>query len=437
MYKLACATRADRPMMDTSGPWIQPTPWPYITWDLNVQLCYWPVCASGRVELGNSLVDALYKNQQALIDNVRPEEWQHDSAMVAVVSSHDLREPRNGDMRYYDCVGNLTWALHNCWLIYRHCMDEHMLAQKIFPLLRRSVNLYFHLCEQGDDGRIHLPPTYSPEYNQGKSRSNPDCNYDLALFRWGCRTLIDICRRLNRDDPLMDRWKDVLDRLTPFSEDETGLTIARGVPMSYSHRHYSHLLMIYPLYLLNVEQEENRDLIEKSLLHWISFEGALMGYSFTGASSISAAMGNGNKSLEYLEGLYPFLLPNGMYKEAGPVMETPLSAAQCIHDMLIQSWGNVVRVFPAVPDAWQNLCFYRLRAEGAFEISAERRNGTTLWVSVKSLAGEPLVIKPGLGTSGIKIKVARGDTIGNLESADGLFPLQLDKGQQVILTAAE
>lgn len=29
-----------------------------------------------------------------------------------------------------------------------------------------------------------------------------------------------------------------------------------------------------------------------------------------------------------------------MYKEAGPVIETPLSGAQCIHDMLLQSWGG-------------------------------------------------------------------------------------------------
>ena len=35
--------------------------------------------------------------------------------------------------------------------------------------------------------------------------------------------------------------------------------------------------------------------------------------------------------------------------ESGPVIETPLSGAQCIHDMLLQSWGGKIRVFPAVP----------------------------------------------------------------------------------------
>ncbi len=43
MYKLAAATRADRALMDNQGPWLQPTPWPYATWNLNVQLSYWPL----------------------------------------------------------------------------------------------------------------------------------------------------------------------------------------------------------------------------------------------------------------------------------------------------------------------------------------------------------------------------------------------------------
>lgn len=81
-----------------------------------------------------------------------------------------------------------------------------------------------------------------------------------------------------------------------------------------------------------------------------------------------------------------------MYKEAGPVIETPLSGAQCIHDMLLQSWGGKIRIFPAVPDAWQDVAYSGLRTEGAFKVSASRKQGKTEFVHIKSLAGEPCIV---------------------------------------------
>ncbi len=66
-------------------------------------------------------------------------------------------------MRYYDLVGNLPWTMHNMWWQYRYSMDDEMLREKIYPLLRRSINLYLHMVGEGEDGKLRLPPTYSPE----------------------------------------------------------------------------------------------------------------------------------------------------------------------------------------------------------------------------------------------------------------------------------
>jgi|GEM_PF-3793399 len=51
-----------------------------------------------------------------------------------------------------------------------------------------------------------------------------------------------------------------------------------------------------------------------------------------------------------------------------------------VHEMLLQSWSptpgkldsEVVRVFPAVPDAWRDVEFNDLRAEGGYRVSATR-----------------------------------------------------------------
>lgn len=149
--------------------------------------------------------------------------------------------------------------------------------------------------------------------------------------------------------------------------------IGAGVPFAMSHRHYSHMLAVYPLYEINGSTDAERALIEKSLAHWVGFEGALQGYTFTGAASMSALLGKGEDALKYLGQLMSrFIQANTMYKESGPVIETPLSAAQSLHDMVCQSWGDTIRVFPALPAAWQELTVHDFRTQGAFLLSAVR-----------------------------------------------------------------
>jgi alpha-L-fucosidase 2 len=91
-----------------------------------------------------------------------------------------------------------------------------------------------------------------------------------------------------------------------------------------------------------------------------------------------------------------FVQPNTMYYEAGPVIETPLSGAQSLHDMLCQSWGGVIRIFPAVPAAWADVTLDDFRTQGAFLVSAVRRAGVTTFVKVHSLAGEPCRVRTGI-----------------------------------------
>ncbi|MBF8187516.1 twin-arginine translocation signal domain-containing protein [Nonomuraea sp. K274] len=426
LYKIASATREHAPVMATTGPWLQPTGWPNIWWNLNVQLEYWMINGSNHLEL-DALTRTLDENRQVLIDHV-PEQYRSDSAGVSRSSDMYARGARLGIPGQGEPeLGNLTWALHNVWLSYRHTMDTDVLRDVLFPLLRRSVNYYLHFLTPGADGRLHLPTTFSPEYGGA-----PDCTFDLALIRWGCRTLLESADTLKIDDPLKGRWRQVLDTLVDYQVDENGYMIGAGVPFAKSHRHYSHLLQIYPLNEITWEQPDKRDLIEKSLQHWIGFTGALQGYSFTGAASIAAQQGKGDNSLYYLRELMQqgFIKPNTMYRESGgPVIETPLSAAQSLHDMLVQSWGGLIRIFPAAPDAWPDLTVHNFRTEGAFLVSAVRQAGATRWVRVRSLAGQPCRLRHGIA--------GRCTVLGARwkELDDGVIELDLRKDHEALVYA--
>jgi alpha-L-fucosidase 2 len=68
-------------------------------------------------------------------------------------------------------------------------------------------------------------------------------------------------------------------------------------------------------------------------------------------------------------------------------LEGNFAAAAGLQEMLLQSHGGTIRVFPAIPDTWKDVSFTTLRAEGAFLVSAQRINGNTKSVEIVSEKG--------------------------------------------------
>ncbi len=424
MYKMASATRADRPLIDLMGPWSRPNAWAMMWWNLNVQLCYWPMLASNHLDLGESLYRTLDEKKANLINA------ENDTAWLGRCSSYDLVSTAAGEL------SNLTWVMHNYYLHYRYSMDEAMLRNRIFPLLKQSVNKTRLSLVTEADGKLHIKNSVSPEY-EIKPNPNPDCNYDLTLLRWGCQTLLAINDRFQLNDPLVPEWQKILRDLTPYPADENGFKVSAQVPFAESHRHYSHLFMIYPLYTMNLETHpEDRELALKSINHWLGMRTKWTAFSMTGAASFYALLGKGDEAAESLNLLLDNnwgakmncrMSPNTMYMEAGQaVMESPLSVPAAMHDMLLSSWGDRIRVFPAIPTAWPDVSFYHLRTEGAFLVSAVRKGGATQWIEIKSLAGSPCRI-----STDLKNPVTDGKTLKPI--APGLYDLDIAKGETVLI----
>ncbi|NQV32752.1 MAG: alpha-L-fucosidase [Phycisphaeraceae bacterium] len=430
IYRLGCTSRTGRYYVDCPGIWFQGGGWAYTTTNWNIQCAHWGVYAANRLEQGQELLDRLHKNLDELIKAVRPVEWQADSAYLPHEVAGDMIGNREQDMRYYKEVGNLPWTINNFWSQYRFSMDDEMLREKIYPLLRRSINLYLHMVEEGDDGKLHLPPTYSPETGVWE-----DANFDLALFKWGCHTLLKASKRLGINDPLIPQWKNVVTHLVDFPADESGFRLGSNQASSPNHRHFSNLLMIYPLYLVNIEQEGSKDALQTSYDRAHSING-LPAMVQSHAGPIGAALGQGDTVLEGLKRLQGNLFPNGMWYNT-PCLESSLGMANIVQNMLIQSWTDPakdepgpIRVFPAIPAAWKDVEFHDLRTEGAFLVSANRTNGATQWVRIKSLAGEPCRVRPGLGGE-VRIKSDRKIKLRLV--SPGVYEIDMKKGDTVWL----
>lgn len=392
LYKLGSATRSDRLPIDLMGPWYHNhTPWPAIWWNLNIQLTYSPLFAINHIELAEPLLNMLDEHVENLKKNV-PEGFIN-SAAIGRASSYDcLREVGQEH-------GLLMWTMLYYWKYCQYTHNFERMKTKFFPLMKLAVNYYRYLLTEGEDGYLHLPVSYSPEYGEAA-----DCNFELSLLRWGCSTLIKASEICQIEDTLVDESRRILQRLAPYPQDQDGLMIGKDVKLTYGHRHYSHLLMLYPLANLPLDVAENAELARRSILYWLSFKGGYQGYTYTGASSMSTLLGDGEKARSYLKVMLDrFLQPNSFYRESGPVFETPMSGLASFTEMLLLSQDSIIQVCPAIPQEWKNIHYKGLRAEGGFEVEVKRQNGITCEIKIHSLFGTPCLLKSDIPTHRMEV----------------------------------
>lgn len=140
----------------------------------------------------------------------------------------------------------------------------------------------------------------------------------------------------------------------------------------------------------------------------------------------------------FLPVIVPFLLVASFFVSAtAPAESAPLAAREDGEQSrwLVDLGTSKIRIFPAVPTAWKDASFDRLRAEGGFAVSAMRRGGKTTQVRIKSLAGQVCRIKPGFDGPPKLLVNGRPAAVKPIEK--GIYELPLIKGDEALLVSGE
>lgn len=412
MYKLACNTIGRIPAT-TQGVWI--TGGPDYHLNLNLQQSYWPVYTSNHLELGNSLYDVFFEMLPRFQEFCR-DFYGWDGAMAnGAIAPNGACVPCTFQWSFW--TGSGPWVAHHFWLHYLYSQDEVFLRDKAYPFMREFMNFFVGYLEKGEDGLYHLPWDSSPEFEY---MMGWDVTCSLALIRFLAESLLKSQDILGLSDPDAPKWEEILDHLTPYPEDETGLLIMKDTPLSHSHRHHSQLMPIHPLGLLDVNgTEEERDLISRSINTWLRQGfGEWIGEVWAWASQIASRIYKGNMACSFLD-RYADAFPSenslnmnndekeygqgGFFFLHGSESKAPegwpdrwprelslngsLGAAAAVLEMLLQSWTGIVRVFPAIPDRWHNAWFENLRAEGAFIVSSHLSDQQVTFIDITSEVG--------------------------------------------------
>lgn len=406
MYKLGCCSRPDSLPITLQGLWtadgVMP-PWSGdYHLDMNVQESYWPVYAANRLELAQCLYDT-FSACLPLWEERCGKFFGFDGLWSGCAIA-----PNGARIYGYHGVefwpGNVAWLAHHYWLHWLYSRDEQFLREQALPIMRGALRTYQNLLQQGEDGRLHLPLGYSPEWGEGSgARYGPDPAGDIALIRFLCGALIEAAQVLGLPEAEVAGWRDTLQRLADYPQGTEGLWVTARDYLWESHRHHTHLMAIHPLGVLNIEQgEQARALIMRSIGWLVQMgTGKWTGWSFPWAALIAARVGQGNLAWDMLRRYTDaFIKPNTLHINGDPrrfghswatyepmTLEAGFAFAAAIMEMLLQSWGGVLRLFPALPDRWHDAAFEDLRAEGAFLVSSRLHAGEVLYVRIASERG--------------------------------------------------
>jgi len=360
------------------------------------------------------------------------------------------------------------WLAQLAWLRWRHSMDRQWLAQRGYPLVRSAVEFYAANLEERADGHYHIPLSSSPEYDgPAPTAWCEDPNIDLALIRRCCHWLEEMERELGLDE-MTARAREMRERLVPYHllEFEHPASYVRGSAppgprvlalwrdkaLDYSHRHPSHLMAIHPAMDITIEgSQEEREIIAASLRHYLALgQYCWAGHTYVQMVSMAAVTGRGELAHNFLRQYCDhWVLPNGLHlnREIGQqgdshfggverarmtaqaqfTVETTCGIPCGISDMLLQSWGDRLRIFPAVPERWRDLLFLDLGAEGAFTVSALTRDGRVRWVRITAAVDGPCRLRNPFGEREFHVTGAAP------AEEDGLLVWQMAAGETVTL----
>jgi len=270
-------------------------------------------------------------------------------------------------------------------------------------------------------------------------------------MRWLFAATAELAAELGEADE-QQHWLSVLAECPEFSfsPDDGRLLVAPAMPLKESHRHFSHLMVIHPLGLLRWENGEKDQNIIRAALAELDRLGTdyWCGYSFAWLASLAARAKDGERAERALEIFAKAFCSSNSFHLNGDqtksgyskftyrpfTLEGNMAAAAGLQEMLLQSYGGVLRIFPAIPNSWRDVSFYHLRGEGAFLVSAKKENGLITRVEIIAETQSPLKVDNPFIKRAVKMQL---DGAEQVPSSDSLLEFRCRRGGRVLLQSKD
>lgn len=374
--------------------------------DMNVQMCYWPANMTGLHECHTPLfafLDAQVPTARAFARDL----YRCDGILLPVgIDGTNVRYPSN-----CECSSIAGWLAQHYWEHYAFTQDETFLRKQAYPFMKEVAAFYEDFLFRDGNGQPAILPSASPE-NQPKNypgRLSLNATIEIAIARELLDNLLQASILLGLDAERRPQWQQLADTL-PGLPVEDGLLQEWADPNAeenQDHRHFSHLYPLFPG--AAITPETTPELLDAAVNaireREAQFGTDAVGWSYAWLALLYARAGEGDEAFRCLstliKGFYTAdnLLSTlsdrsglglGRTKHGDLIqVEAGMGATAAIAEMVLQSHGGVIRILPALPEAWPEGKIQGLCARGAFEVDIAWQDGRARRVRIHSHAGKP------------------------------------------------
>ncbi|MBL4934608.1 glycoside hydrolase N-terminal domain-containing protein [Clostridium sp. YIM B02515] len=450
-YLFGSCSRKGAPPMPLQGVWTadnrQLPPWKgdYHN-DLNTQMSYYHYFKANHMEEGESFIDFLWN----LVPQARKfAKTFFDAPGLCLPSVMSIDGKALGGWPMYSInLTNQIWLCQSFEKHWRFTGDDEFLGEKAYPYFKETALCILRWLESDKDDKLILPLSSSPELHDDSLKAwlTPNSNYDLALLKYLFKTLYEMSSILNNDD--IKKWQEIVNRLPGLAVNEHNvLMLSPNESLTKSHRHFSHAMAIHPLYLMDYNGcDRDKQIIDATVEDLeVLGTGCWVGFSFTWMSELYAVQGNGEGAAYQLKLFWENLCSqngfhlNGDFKRRGIssfhyrpfTLEANMCAADALQEMLLQTNSGVIRVFPAVPDAWkkEGVSFRNFRGENGVLISSEMKNEEVKHIKLKVEKSGDLQIMNSFGKDKVIVINSLEKQIIDCRAGD-IFNISVKKGEE-------
>jgi alpha-L-fucosidase 2 len=298
---------------------------------------------------------------------------------------------------------------------YDYTADQDFLKEKAYVFTKEVCDAILNMMEERD-GKLYLPLSSSPEYNDAEKESFLEwSNNDIQLVNYGFKEVVRLAKILGKEEETK-KFEVALTKLDEYYVNDKLIMCLdnHGQMIEKSHRHHANVMNIYPLKTLRPTDETKALTIDRNL-YWLENlgYGQWVGFSYPWFAGLSASNGHANRALFHLQmfarcfcGDNGFHL-NGDFKKYGVslfhyrpfTIEANYCFCDVLQDMLLEDKDEFINAFSCVPYEWtkKEFSFNNFLCRGGYYASAKYNNGKIVEFSLRSKEERTVKIKNNFG----------------------------------------